>query len=152
MKQLIGYLATLGPLGYVPYCPGTVASLVTVVLMFALPILSWYVHVAFIAIMLPFAIKGAGMVERECGYKDPSCAVVDEFIGMNVALVGLSHSWQAYCAAFIAFRFFDILKPFPINVIERRFEGGMGIIMDDVAAGVAAQLLLVVIFSLWPLW
>ncbi|MFA5306145.1 MAG: phosphatidylglycerophosphatase A [Candidatus Babeliales bacterium] len=151
MKQLIRYLATLGPVGYVPYCPGTVASLVTVALMFALPSMSWYVHIAFIAIMLPLAIKGAGIIERECGYKDPSYAVVDEFIGMNVALVGVSHSWQAFLVAFITFRVFDILKPFPINVIER-LEGGWGIIMDDVAAGLAARLVIAIIFSLWPLW
>ncbi len=152
MSWLIRFIATLGPIGYVPWCPGTLASLVTVCLMFMLPPLPWMFHVLLIGAVLPFSIWSTGMVECECGHKDPSCAVLDEFVGMNVALVGLCHSWQAYVAAFIAFRFFDILKPFPINVIERRLEGGVGIIMDDVAAGIAARLALSAISFLWPLW
>jgi phosphatidylglycerophosphatase A len=152
MLKTVRYLATLGPIGYVPLCPGTVASLVTVVVMWILPELSWQFHLGIMAVVIPFSIWASGLVAQDLGQKDPSCAVIDEVVGMNIALIGLSQSWQSYVAAFVLFRLFDIAKPFPINVIEERLSGGMGIVMDDVAAGLAARFVLAVLPLLWPLW
>ncbi|MFA6263179.1 MAG: phosphatidylglycerophosphatase A [Candidatus Babeliales bacterium] len=152
MLKFVRYLATLGPIGHVPMCPGTAASLFTVLCMWALPVLPWTIHLGLMAVVIPFAVWSSGLVARKLGQRDPSCAVIDEFVGMNIALIGVSHSWQAYLAAFVLFRLFDIAKPFPINVIERRLSGGMGIVMDDVAAGLAARLVLFALSLLWPLW
>jgi phosphatidylglycerophosphatase A len=80
----------------------------------------------------------AGYVEKDLGIHDPSLAVIDEFIGMNVALVGIAQTVPLYAAAFILFRFFDIAKPFPICYLEHHLPGGIGIIMDDVVAGCMA--------------
>ncbi len=79
------------------------------------------------------------------GNKDPSQIVIDEVVGMAVALVGAPIELSLIIVAFLFFRFFDIWKPFPIKQIDRSFPGGWGIVLDDVAAGVMANLA-------WRLW
>lgn len=68
---------------------------------------------------------------------DPGQIVIDEFAGYAVALVGLPMEWKTYIICFFLFRFFDVLKPFPVKWFER-FTGGVGIVLDDVAAGIYA--------------
>lgn len=77
--------------------------------------------------------------------KDPSQIVIDEIVGMTVALLGISFKPALIIIAFLFFRFFDIWKPFPIKYIDRSFPGGWGIVLDDVAAGVMANVV-------WRIW
>jgi len=80
--------------------------------------------------------------ERIVGADDPGCIVLDEIVGMVVALNGISFSAGTALAGFVVFRVFDITKPPPVGTLDKRLHGGWGIVMDDIAAGVMANVAL----------
>lgn len=94
-----------------------------------------------------FASVVAELHERYTQSHDPGEIVIDEVVGYLVAFAWLPPTWQSYLAAFLAFRFFDILKPPPIRTIDRRVKGGLGTVLDDVAAGLFANIVLQIIFT-----
>jgi phosphatidylglycerophosphatase A len=97
----------------------------------------------FIGIVVLISVSGifiAGEAENIYGRKDCPCIVIDEIAGMLTTLVLLPQGIGFLLAGFIAFRIFDILKPFPVGLAERRLPGGWGIMMDDILAGVYAGL------------
>ncbi len=95
-----------------------------------------------------FAIRVAGEAEKLLNTKDPGCIVIDEIAGMMVTFLGLPFDMVTALAGFLLFRVFDILKPFPIRLLERRLPGGLGVVMDDVAAGVCANVVLRILIFL----
>ena len=147
MGLLTRIIATGGFLGYAPVAPGTVGSLgCAVLLWFLLPqvlagaplttlLLMILSTVAFIAL----AVWASTRAERELG-KDASPIVVDEFAGMLIAVLFLPKTLTVYAVAFVLFRILDILKPFPAARAES-LPGGLGIVMDDVVAGIYANAL-----------
>ena len=74
--------------------------------------------------------------------KDPGAIVWDEFVGLWIALAWLPDRWLWLVAGFALFRFFDILKPWPVSYLDRNVGGGLGIMLDDVAAGLYALLVI----------
>ena len=97
----------------------------------------------FIGIVVLISVSGifiAGEAEKLYGEKDCPCIVIDEIAGMLTTLVLLPQGIGFLFAGFIAFRIFDIVKPFPAGLAERRLPGGWGIMMDDILAGVYAGL------------
>jgi len=120
--------------GYVPFMPGTAGSLVALLFIyFTRPDVQSLC--ILIAIALAIGVKTSSRLEHVWG-KDPSQIVLDEFVGMWIALLGhdLSKLWIVV-AAFGLFRFFDIVKPFGINALQKAPEG-WGVMLDDVLAGV----------------
>jgi phosphatidylglycerophosphatase A len=95
-----------------------------------------------VAAMTAGAIWVAGRSAALMGSKDPSAIVIDEVIGMIVTLLALPFTATTVVLGFILFRLLDIAKPFPIGWLDRRFSGGLGIVADDVAAGVVANMVL----------
>jgi len=139
------WIATWFGLGYAPKGPGTAGSLGAIAIAW---LLHQYANVGplwFAALACVLAIPGiwaAGVVAKELGRKDPQVVVVDEVIGQWIALAGASHlNWKSWLAAFALFRLFDIWKPAPVRQLER-LPGGIGIVADDVMAGVYAALVL----------
>lgn len=136
-------LATVFGAGFAPRAPGTVGSLT------ALPCF-WALGFAP-AIALPFAILAiclvgvwsAQKVADATGLKDPQIVVIDELAGalIALALAGEPNLWRAI-AAVAAFRLFDIWKPWPISALERLSPAGLGVMADDIAAGIVAGLLI----------
>ncbi len=84
----------------------------------------------------------AGRAEALLGRRDAPAVVVDEIAGMLIALAGLPFTVFNAAAGFVVFRVMDIFKPFPAGVIDSRMRGGVGVVMDDVVAGVYTNLLL----------
>ena len=76
--------------------------------------------------------------------------VIDEMIGFMIAMTWMPQTWQAYLAGFCLFRFLDILKPPPIRYFDRRVPGGLGVVLDDVVAGLVANIFLQFIYSQTP--
>jgi len=140
--RIIEGLATGLYLGKIPFAPGTFGTLLGIPLAWLLARISApaYLFLTFLLIVAAAAI--CEMYERFTGRHDPSEVVIDEVVGYLVAAAWLPDTWQAYLAAFIVFRFFDILKPFGIRSIDRRVKGGFGTVLDDVAAGLAANIVL----------
>ena len=130
----VKFVATGFGAGYVPKLPGTAGSVLGVgvwlVIQFAGN--SW-VWIVFAVGLLP-VIWIAGAAERLFGEPDPGCVVIDEIVGMTVALAGITPVWWLVLTGFAAFRLFDIWKPFPIRQ-SQKLPGGWGIVVDDLLAG-----------------
>ncbi len=96
----------------------------------------------FTVLLLAPGIWASTQTARLLGKKDPSCVVVDEVLGQWVTLLGATAlRWKSFCAAFLLFRFFDIWKPWPVRNLEKLPEG-LGIVADDLAAGIYGALIL----------
>lgn len=108
-------------------------------------------YLAATAILIGFSIWVSEIHERSLGTHDSKEIVIDEVVGYLVAFAWLPMTWMSFAAAFIVFRFFDILKPYPISVLDRRVQGGLGVVVDDLAAGLISNLILQFIASrtLW---
>lgn len=133
-------IATVGGIGYLPRLPGTAGSAVGLGLSWLLSAdPSQQVMGAVIAALLGF--WSAGPTARAMGRRDPSCVVIDEVAGMMVGLAALPVAWKVYLPGFLLFRFLDIVKPLGLRRLER-LPGSWGIMLDDLAAGLATNLVL----------
>lgn len=135
-------LATFFGAGFLRPGPGTWTSAITVLLWWAgaraVPqIEQWFVAATVVAFLVMIGIPACGVVERESGRRDPGFATIDEVAGQMCALIDVPLRWHYLLASFILFRAFDIVKPPPIRHVER-LEGGAGIVLDDVVAGLFA--------------
>jgi phosphatidylglycerophosphatase A len=141
-EKFIILFATGGYVGNSPIAPGTVGSLWGVPLAFALSHLPLGIATGILIVLMIGSIWVAGRSEALMGGKDPGAIVIDEVVGMAVALLGLPFAPATVIWGFILFRLLDIAKPFPIGWLDRRLNGGVGIVADDVAAGIFANLIL----------
>ncbi len=152
MRTFAVRVASLGWVGHAPVAPGTAGTLV------AVPLFPLAAHiqaaspsgyVMFLCVAIAGAIWAAHVAGRDLGEVDSSRIVVDEAVGYLVATAFLDFSWPAAVSAFCLFRLFDILKPFPISWVERRLGGGLGVVADDVVAGVFAGIVASILLQLW---
>lgn len=135
------WLATCGGLGYIPIAPGSVGAAVGVGLVVALarlPIPAWRVSIGVGAgalALLAMGVPAATAAEAYFGRKDPGHVIIDEVMGQMVTLVVSPRAgWKWLLGAYLLFRVFDVIKPFPARRLER-LRGGWGIMLDDLAAG-----------------
>lgn len=136
--------------GYAPVASGTAGSLVglgLVVLLYRLS-LSWIIYLLIVLVVFLVGVYVSGRYERDSGQKDSGRIVIDEIAGMLLAAFLLPPDWVTLAGAFFLFRVFDIFKPPPARWAERRLPGGWGVMMDDMVAGLYANL---VIRGLWLL-
>ena len=126
--------------GYVPIASGTAGALLGLAI-YAIPGLEnpwWLFGVSIVGFLL--GVWTSGAMEQALGH-DPHEVTIDEVVGMWVSLLLLPKSWLIAIVAFLLFRFFDIIKPFPARRFDR-LKGGFGIMMDDVVAGVYTNIVL----------
>ena len=140
------FLATGFYIGNLPFAPGTFGSLIGLPLSFAIAGMSLAPAMLCILIFSLFAIYIADAAEKLLKQKDPGCIVIDEIAGMTATLIGLPFNLITVVIGFIVFRILDILKPFPIRNLDNRIPGGLGVVADDLAAGIFANLLLRIFF------
>jgi phosphatidylglycerophosphatase A len=130
--------------GYAPVASGTVGSALAVAIYWLIPGMdAWQVLLPVSLLSLVAGMPLATRMERHYG-EDPSEVVLDEMAGMWIALLFVPKIWYLVLAAFLLFRFFDIVKPPPARQFDR-MKGGFGIMMDDAAAGVYANLVVQII-------
>ena len=142
------FLATGFYIGNIPFAPGTFGSLIGLPLCFALAGMSLAPAVLGTLLFIFFAVYIADAAEKLLKRSDPGCIVIDEMAGMMVTLIGLPFNPITVVIGFIIFRILDILKPFPIRNLDRRIPGGLGVVADDVAAGIIANLVLRIIMQI----
>ncbi len=112
-------------------------------LLWALSHLDLSIYGLIILLLIPFAIGAAHEAGLHWGHPDDPKIVIDESVGMGIAAFGLMPGeWLGWILAFIAFRLFDIVKPWPASYFDRCQKNGFGVVMDDVMAGVYALLLI----------
>jgi phosphatidylglycerophosphatase A len=134
-------VATALGAGYAPFAPGTVGSFVGLLLWIALPRVPWIQFVAIVIVAIAGSWSGF-VAETHFQKSDPGQVVVDEVAGMMVTLLlNPAGGWGWMLVAFLLFRVADIVKPFPVDRFER-LPGGIGIMADDLMAGVYANLAL----------
>ena len=97
-------------------------------------------YAVVVALVIGIAVWAAGSAEKSLGGHDHSRIVIDEVAGLVVAGLFLPGTWRAAGLAFVLFRLFDVWKPFPAGVIDARVRGGLGVVGDDLVAGVYAGL------------
>jgi len=141
-NKVIIFFTTGFYIGHIPYAPGTFGTIPGIFLCYVLSNLYTVAAAVVVAGFIALSIGIAGKSARILGAKDPGCIVIDEIAGMAVTLLWLPFNLYSVVAGFILFRLFDILKPWPVGYLDRNLSGGFGIVMDDVAAGILANIVL----------
>ncbi|MBW2583009.1 MAG: phosphatidylglycerophosphatase A [Deltaproteobacteria bacterium] len=141
-EKAVLFLATGFYVGNIPPAPGTLGSLIGLALCFLLAGIPLPPAIILAVLFIGFAVWIAHAAEKTLKKKDPGCIVIDEVAGMVVTLIGLPFNLTTAVIGFIIFRILDILKPFPIRTLDKRLAGGIGIVADDVVAGIFANIIL----------
>ncbi|MEJ2402202.1 MAG: phosphatidylglycerophosphatase A [Xanthomonadales bacterium] len=142
LGSLSGFLAYGFGSGLAPWAPGTFGTLAAVPFAFVLKSLALP---GYLLLLLGLFVVGVTVCDRasaRLGQHDPGGIVWDEMVGYWLTIALLPLDWAWFAAGFLAFRFFDILKPWPIRAVENRFGGGLGIMLDDIVAALYAMLVL----------
>ena len=149
MNHLVKFIGTFGYTGFFPVAPATFASAVFALIYAFVPGGGWLAHPIVCALTLVVSIPVSTRLEKEFGH-DPGCVVIDEVVGMQVALVWAGGvSLWGLAAVFFLFRVFDIAKPFPANR-SQRLPGGWGVVIDDVVAGVYTRIAIIIFAYFFP--
>lgn len=133
-------IATACGVGYVPFAPGTFGSAAGLLLWFAIPN-SIAAQSAAIGLLFVLGSWSGSVAERHFQTTDPGPVVLDEVMGMLITLFLVPIGWKGAIAGFFLFRFFDVIKPFPADRLER-LQAGVGVMADDAMAAVYANLAL----------
>jgi len=153
VKQFILFWATGFGVGYSPIAPGTLGTIIAIpVYHFLSNIVSPIYEITLIGFFF-LSVWISENAERVFGKQDDPRIVIDEMIGFLITMLWVPKATLFIILGFILFRFFDILKPFPIRLIDKKLRGGFGVVLDDVMAGVYANIILHIIsfyFTLSP--
>jgi len=144
---LIKTISTFFYVGYLPLIPGTFGSIAAIGVFYLLNGIGWPGYFLFVFCVMGLGLLTGGRMEKLLDKKDPGCIVIDEVMGMLIALSFLPAEPKIVILAFIMFRILDTLKPYPAGRLER-MHGAIGIMGDDFIAGVYANIVLQVILRL----
>lgn len=139
MNILSKIISTFLGVGYFPVAPGTAATVVGILLAFAFQ--GTFFYYTWLIVLFGAGVLASGYIEGVLKEKDPGIVVVDEVVGVMIALAGLPISWPVAICGFFLFRAFDMFKIYPINKFEA-MPGGWGIMLDDVMAGLYTNIIL----------
>jgi len=156
IKKINLLILTMFGIGNSKYAPGTVASFVTclIYIWFYISHVNIFLLIASVSLIFIFSTYSIDKFENSFSEIDAKEIVIDEFIGQSIPILSiysfveknnLNHFILYTFFSFILFRFFDILKPYPINKIDREIKNGFGIILDDIVAGFYSAILLITI-------
>jgi phosphatidylglycerophosphatase A len=132
--------------GLLPKAPGTFGTLAAIPLYLLLAPSSMSVYLVAVIVMSIAGIYICGKAAEDAGVPDHGAIVWDEIVGFLITMFMVPLSWQSVIVGFILFRIFDIFKPWPISFIDKNVHGGLGIMLDDIIAGLAALACMHLIF------
>ncbi|MFC4764166.1 phosphatidylglycerophosphatase A family protein [Dyella koreensis] len=149
-SSVAGWIACGFGSGLAPVAQGTFGSLAALLPWLLLRQLSLPLYGLVIVLGFALGVWACNVAGRALGVDDHRSIVWDEFIGQWIALIpALLAPWWAVIAGFALFRLFDVWKPWPIGWLDRRLKGGLGVMMDDVVAGVFAAVVLGFVLTWW---
>jgi len=128
--------------GLLPKAPGTYGTIAAIPFVLLMQYTPWYVYLLILIGVFAASIFMCDITAKALGVEDHPGIVLDEIVGLMVTMFLIPTGFYWLLAGFILFRIFDIWKPWPIKIIEKTFMGGLGIVMDDVVAGIYAWLVL----------
>lgn len=146
LKQPIQFLALGFGSGLAPKAPGTFGTLAAVPLFLLLAMLTPQLYLIAVIVMSIMGVYICGKAANDVGVHDHPAIVWDEFVGYFITMFMVPVSWQSVLAGFMLFRLFDILKPWPISFIDKKVSGGLGIMLDDILAGIFSLIIMQLIF------
>ena len=146
LSKIVNFVATGFWVGKVPWAPGTFGTLLAIPLVWALQKSGPFPYMVASLLITIGAIFLCEWQERVSGTHDSREVVIDEVAGFLITMTWLPPHWQAYVVGFALFRFLDAVKPFPISWLDRNVKGGFGVVLDDVAAGIVANIALQVLY------
>lgn len=124
--------------GAMPFAPGTFGTLMAIPFYLLLRPLPLVYYIIFIVAFIAFSMWLSNKLSREINVHDHPGMCIDEFAGYFVTMINAPAGWEWVLLGFALFRFFDIVKPWPISFIDEKVHGGIGMILDDVLAGLAS--------------
>ena len=128
--------------GAAPFAPGTFGTLVAIPLYLLMAPLTLWIYLVIVLIMIMVGIWLCDATSRDLGVHDHSGIVWDEIVGYLITMAAAPQGVEWIVVGFLLFRFFDILKPWPIRRIDQQVSGGWGIMLDDILAGIFSWLVL----------
>jgi phosphatidylglycerophosphatase A len=147
-RNIMEVIATFFGAGNLPKAPGTFGTIAALPLYLVIRRLPFACYLAITALLTIIGAVAAGKMEHEWG-KDPSRVVIDEVCGLLVTLISRPARLKDIIIGTALFRFLDIVKPPPVGTIDKRVPGGVGIMADDIAAGIMAALVLHLTRKMW---
>jgi phosphatidylglycerophosphatase A len=149
LKFIVQLIGSFGFTGYFPVVPATFSSLVFILIYLFIPGGEVLAHPVVCAATLVLSIPVSSRMEKFYGH-DPGCVTIDEVVGMQVVLLGATGVgvWGGLIA-FLVFRVFDVVKPFPVGR-SQRLPGGWGVVIDDLLAGVYSRISMLLLSLLFP--
>ena len=124
--------------GLAPKAPGTAGTLVAIPLLLALQNMSLAIYLAITIVITTLGVWVCSYSAKKLGVHDHPAIVIDEIAGFLITMTAVPAGWIWVVTGFILFRFFDAVKPWPISWLDKHVKGGMGIMIDDVAAGLVS--------------
>jgi phosphatidylglycerophosphatase A len=142
MNRFFLLLATGFGIGYSPVAPGTLGTLVAIPIYYFLSDIPSPLYEITLIGFFFLSVWISENAQIFFGKKDDQRIVIDEIVGFLITMLWVPKTFPFIIIGFFLFRFFDILKPFPIRRLERKLKGGFGVVLDDVMAGVYANIVL----------
>lgn len=142
MTNPIHFLAFGFGSGLAPFAPGTFGTLIAIPLYLLMLNLSFSMYLLLVAIVCIIGVWICDKSSKMLGVHDHSGIVWDEFAGFFITMLAAPAGWIWIVAGFALFRLFDIWKPWPISWLDKKVEGGLGIMVDDIVAGIYALICL----------
>lgn len=138
LKNPVHFLSLGFGSGLIPFAPGTFGTLAAI----PLYLIIWKLSILqYSVVVLGLFVLGVFLCQKTTdalGVHDHSGIVFDEIVGFMITMIAVPHDWKWIVAGFVLFRLFDILKPWPISWLDKKIHGGLGIMLDDVLAGLFA--------------
>ncbi|MDX1474776.1 MAG: phosphatidylglycerophosphatase A [Reinekea sp.] len=135
--------------GAAPKAPGTFGTLAAIPVFLLLAYLPLWAYLVVLVLAFALGVYLCGQASKDMGVHDHGGIVWDEFVGFWITMIALPVHWAWIIAGFVLFRFFDIIKPWPIGWLDKRVHGGLGIMIDDVIAGIFALAILQVAYQVF---
>lgn len=129
--------------------PGTFGTIAAIPLYYLLSFLSIESYIVMLIVTSLLGFWFCHVTSRDMGVHDHKAIVWDEFVGYWITMIAVPFSWQWALVGFLLFRFFDILKPWPISWLDKKMEGGFGIMIDDIVAGIFSAVILQVLIHFY---
>jgi phosphatidylglycerophosphatase A len=142
LKNPVVFMALGLGSGLAPKAPGTAGTLIAIPFYLLLQNMSLSLYAAITIVVTVFGVWICSYSSKKLGVHDHPAIVIDEIAGFLITMFAVPTGWIWVVVGFILFRFFDVLKPWPISWLDKNLSGGTGIMLDDVAAGLASLALI----------
>ena len=150
LKTYAGFFAFGFGSGLSPLAPGTFGTLAAIPLYLVMIQLSWPMYGFLTLIAFVIGVRLCDVTGARLGVHDYGGIVWDEFVGFWITMFLIPFSWQALVLGFFVFRFFDIVKPWPIGWLDKQVSGGFGVMIDDVLAGIYSMIVMLLLVNYLP--